>query len=140
VLRYAFGPFRLEPTERRLVRDGEPVDLAPKEFDLLVALVERAGELATKDELIARLWDGVVVDESALTVHVSRLRAALGESARAPGSIETVPRAGYRFVAPVRVEARRRARRRASRAPGGPGRGRRSVERPSGPPSSSRSR
>ncbi len=104
MLRYAFGPFRLEPTERRLVRDGEPVDLTPKEFDLLVALVERAGELVTKDELIARLWDGVVVDESALTVHVSRLRAAFGESARAPGSIETVPRAGYRFVAPVRVE------------------------------------
>lgn len=101
---YRFGPFLLDPGERRLLRNGEPVELKPKEFDLLVALVERAGHLATKDELMEALWPGVVVEENALSVHVSKLRAALGETARDWRYVETVPRAGYRF-APVEAEA-----------------------------------
>lgn len=101
---YAFGPYRLEPAERRLLRDGAVVELPPKEFDLLTVLVERAGQLVTKDALLAALWPDAIVEENALSVHVSRLRAALGESARDWHFVETVPRAGYRFAPVVSVE------------------------------------
>lgn len=92
----------LDPSERRLTREGAPVDLPPKAFDLLVALARRRGRLATRDDLLAEVWPDAFVDENTLSVHVSKLRAALGESAQAPRYVETVPRAGYRFVAPVR--------------------------------------
>lgn len=101
---FTFGPFRLEPGERRLWREGERVELDPKAFDLLVMLVERAGHLVTKDELLEQVWPDAVVEEGALTVQVSRLRAALGESARQWRYVETVPRAGYRFAAVVQRE------------------------------------
>lgn len=97
---YTFGPFRLEPSERRLWREDETVEIEPKAFDVLVALVERAGHLVTKDELMAAVWPDAVVEDNALTVAVSKLRAALGETARDWQYVETVPRAGYRF-APV---------------------------------------
>ena len=98
----AFGPFRLEPSERRLWRAGERVDLEPKAFDVLVALTSRAGHLVTKDALMREVWPEAVVEDNALTVQVSKLRAVLGESARAWTFIETVPRKGYRFAAEVR--------------------------------------
>jgi DNA-binding winged helix-turn-helix (wHTH) protein/TolB-like protein/Tfp pilus assembly protein PilF len=101
---YRFGPFLLLPSERMLLHDGEPVALAGKAFDLLVAIVGQQGHLLTKDELLRRVWPGVVVEEVNLSVNMSALRKAL---ACAPGTadwIETVPRQGYRFKAPVRVE------------------------------------
>lgn len=101
--RYRFGPFLLDPGERRLLRDGEPVELKPKEFDLLAVLAERSGRLVTKDELMEALWPGVVVEENALSVQVSKLRSALGETARDWRYVETVPRAGYRFAPVERV-------------------------------------
>jgi DNA-binding winged helix-turn-helix (wHTH) protein/Tfp pilus assembly protein PilF len=96
---YEFGEFRLEPAERRLIRGGDPVVLPPKTYDVLVALVQRAGTLVTKRELLDAVWPDAFVEEGILAVHVSGLRKALGED-----GIETVPRAGYRFRAAVRTE------------------------------------
>ena len=98
---YAFGPYLIDPGERLLLRDGEPVSLTPKCFDLLVVLVENSGHLLTKDELLARLWPGQFVEEANLSFNVSSLRKALGPEPNGRRFIETVPKKGFRFVAPV---------------------------------------
>jgi TolB-like protein/DNA-binding winged helix-turn-helix (wHTH) protein/Flp pilus assembly protein TadD len=98
---YEFGPFRLVPDERQLLRDGEPVALTPKGFDLLVVLVENAGHLIEKGELLNRVWPDSFVEEGNLTVKMSELRRALGKTADGAPYVETVPRSGYRFVASV---------------------------------------
>jgi DNA-binding winged helix-turn-helix (wHTH) protein/TolB-like protein len=102
---YDFGPFFLDPSERRLLRDGKPVALTPKCFDLLVILVENSGHLLGKDELLERLWPGQFVEEANLSFNISSLRKALGEGQRGRRFIETVPKKGFRFVA--HVEERR---------------------------------
>jgi len=99
--RYEFGPFRLDPAERLLARGGRPVALTPKAFDLLVYLVERAGRLVEKRELMAALWPDTVVEEANLAYTVSALRKALGDGQEGEQFIQTVPTRGYRFVAPV---------------------------------------
>jgi DNA-binding winged helix-turn-helix (wHTH) protein/TolB-like protein/Flp pilus assembly protein TadD len=101
---YRFGAFLLVPSERLLLHDGEPVALAGKAFDLLVALVSQAGHLVTKDELLRRVWPGLVVEEVNLSVNVSAIRKALACSTEAADWIETVPRQGYRFKARVDFE------------------------------------
>ncbi|OON63389.1 hypothetical protein B0920_08395 [Massilia sp. KIM] len=98
---YEFGPFRLQPARRALARAGAPVALGGRAFDLLALLVERAGEVVSKRELMAHAWPRVVVEESNLRVHVSALRKALGEQAGQPRFIENVAGRGYSFVAPV---------------------------------------
>jgi DNA-binding winged helix-turn-helix (wHTH) protein len=102
---YEFGPFTLDVGERRLLNDGHAVPLAPKAYDVLVALVRRAGTLVTKSELLELVWPAVSVEEGVLSVYVSALRKALGDSGEAAAFIETVPRAGYRFDAAVRRRA-----------------------------------
>src|SRR5215212_6664776 len=87
---YEFGPFRLDPVERVLTRDGIPVPLAPKVTETLLVLVERGGHLVTKEELLAKVWPDTFVDESNLSQNVFRLRRVLGNE----GYIETVPRRG----------------------------------------------
>jgi DNA-binding winged helix-turn-helix (wHTH) protein len=77
---------------------ASPVHLAPKTYDVLVALVRRAGRLVTKHELLNGVWPGVFVDEGILTVHVAALRKALGDTRCSPTYIETVSRSGYRFI------------------------------------------
>ena len=104
---YQFGPFRLDVAERRLLRDGEPIPLRLKVFDTLRVLVENAGRLVTKEELLQAVWPDTAVEENNLNHNVSILRKALGERAVGQAFIETVPRVGYRFVAPVKVEAGR---------------------------------
>ena len=99
---YEFGSFRLEPAERLLLRNGAPVGLKPKAFDLLVFLVERQGRLVAKQELMEALWAGTFVEEANLTYTVSILRRALGDSHEGEHFIQTVPTRGYRFIAPVR--------------------------------------
>src|SRR6266550_902553 len=79
--RYRFGPFELQPDIRRLLKDGATISLRPRAFDLLVAFVDRAGHLLTKDELLNRVWPKVVVEEAALAVQVSALRKVLGSDA-----------------------------------------------------------
>ncbi len=98
---FTFGPFRLDARERLLRRDGAPVALQPKVFDTLVLLVRRAGQLVRKDELLRELWPDTHVGEANLTQNVWLLRRALGEEEAGTAYIETVPRAGYRFAAPV---------------------------------------
>lgn len=101
---YRFGAFLLVPSERLLLHDGEAVVLAGKAFDLLVVLVSQAGHLVTKDELLRRVWPGLVVEEVNLSVNMSAIRKALALSQASADWIETVPRQGYRFKGPVDVD------------------------------------
>jgi TolB-like protein/DNA-binding winged helix-turn-helix (wHTH) protein/Tfp pilus assembly protein PilF len=98
---YEFGPFRLDPAERSLLRDGKAVPLTPKAFELLVLLVENRGHLLKKDELIERVWPNTFVEEANLAQNVSALRKALDDKNGGPQYIETVPKGGYRFTAAV---------------------------------------
>jgi predicted ATPase/DNA-binding winged helix-turn-helix (wHTH) protein len=93
VTAYRFGSFELQPNQRRLLADNQPVALGDRAFEVLLALVERGGELVTKDELIGRVWPGVVVEENNLQVQVSTLRKILGA-----GAIATTAGRGYRFT------------------------------------------
>lgn len=95
---YEFGPFVLNPADRALLRDGQPVALRPKAFDLLLVLVARPNKLFRKEELMDALWPGVAVEENNLDKTVSTLRQALGRGGNGVVYIETVPKHGYRFV------------------------------------------
>src|SRR5215468_4539296 len=96
---YEFGLYRLDATERLLLRDGAPIPLQPKIFALLLALVERHGRLLEKDELMKLVWPDTIVEEANLANNISILRKTLGTNGQL--FIETVPKRGYRFVAPV---------------------------------------
>jgi DNA-binding winged helix-turn-helix (wHTH) protein/TolB-like protein/Tfp pilus assembly protein PilF len=98
---YEFGPYRLDIDERVLLRGDEPVQLTPKAFDTLVALIENPGHVLEKEELMKRVWPDTFVEEANLAVNISALRKALGEPPAGGQYIETVPRRGYRFVAGV---------------------------------------
>ncbi|HEY6231213.1 MAG TPA: winged helix-turn-helix domain-containing protein [Pyrinomonadaceae bacterium] len=98
---YEFGRFRLKAEERVLRRGDELVALTPKAFDILLMLLENAGRIVNKEDLMKKVWPKTFVEEGNLTQNISLLRKALGESAIGPQFIETVPRRGYRFVAPV---------------------------------------
>jgi TolB-like protein/DNA-binding winged helix-turn-helix (wHTH) protein/Tfp pilus assembly protein PilF len=98
---YEFGPFRLNPAEHQLLRDGRAVPLTPKVFDVLRLLVENSGHMLEKDELMKAVWPDSFVEEGNLTRNISTLRAVLGEHAQDHQYIETVPKRGYRFVAEV---------------------------------------
>ncbi len=99
---YEFGSFRLDVTERVLLRDGEPVALTPKSFDTLLVLVQNSGHVLERDELMEMVWPDAIVEENNLRQSISALRKALGDSPNTPQYIETIPRRGYRFVASVR--------------------------------------
>lgn len=98
---YLFGPFRLDTSERRLMRDGHEVPLAPKAFDLLRLLVEQRPRALSKDEIMSAVWPGVFVTENNLATVIRDLRAALEDSATAPRFIRTAFGFGYAFVAEV---------------------------------------
>ena len=99
-----FGNFSLNLTEHQLFRDGQPVPLTPRMFDLLRVLVEHAGHLVEKDRLLKDVWADTFVEESNLNRGISVLRKALGETAD-ERYIETIPKRGYRFVAAVRSDS-----------------------------------
>src|SRR5215472_14709839 len=98
---YEFGPFRLDPDERLLLRAGRPVSLTPKAFETLVALVEDSGHLVKKDDLMKRVWPGTFVEEVNLAQNVSAIRRALDTNREQ--YIETVPKVGYRLTVKARV-------------------------------------
>jgi Tol biopolymer transport system component/DNA-binding winged helix-turn-helix (wHTH) protein len=98
---YRFDRFELDVDRRQLVCDGHRVEVQPKALDLLVVLVEGAGRLLTKDELLTLVWPDQLVEESNLTVHMSALRKALGERRGEPRFVITAPGQGYRFIAEV---------------------------------------
>src|SRR4026208_1194300 len=99
---YAFGPFRLDPLKRRLLRGGEALRLTPKAFYLLLVLVEESGRTVEKDELLERVWAGTIVEENNLNQNITTLRKLLGDSREESRYIATIPGVGYRFVAEVR--------------------------------------
>ncbi len=99
---YEFGPFRVDLGRRMLLRQCEPVAMSNKAFDLLLVLIDNRGRVMDKDELLDRVWSGVIVEENNLTVAMSGLRKALGEGPSDRRYIMTVPGKGYRFVAEVR--------------------------------------
>lgn len=99
---YEFGPFLLEPHARRLSRDGEPVPLAAAEFELLLLLVRNRGRVVEKKEIMAAVWMDVEVEENNLTVRMSALRRALGETKGNHPYIQTVTGRGYCLIAPVK--------------------------------------
>ena len=99
---YEFGPFRLDAAEYVLLRDGQIIPLSPKVFETLLVLVENSGHVVDKDEIYKQVWQDVVVEETNLTKNISILRKVLSEGDEERSFIETVPKRGYRFVAPVR--------------------------------------
>jgi DNA-binding winged helix-turn-helix (wHTH) protein len=118
---FEFGAFRLDPLERLLLRGSDLVPLTPKAFELLLALVERHGHLVEKSQLMKLVWPDSFVEETNLSHHISILRSILGEKTKADLFIETVPRRGYRFVAPVREEQASLSQREDTRDHAGPG-------------------
>ncbi len=104
---YSFGPFVLDAGERRLSRDGHVLPLSTKVFDTLLLLVQNSGHLIEKKELIAELWPDSFVEENNLTVNISSLRKALNDSHDDHSFIETIPKRGYRFIAPVTISSAR---------------------------------
>lgn len=101
---YCFEPFRLNAAERLLWKDAETVALEGMPLNLLLALIENAGHLIPREELITWLWPKAVVLEHGLTVHMNTLRRALGDRRETPQYIQTVRGYGYRFIAPVTIE------------------------------------
>ena len=97
----AFGPYRLLPLQRIVLRDRTPLRLGSRAREILVALVERAGEVVEKRELLRRVWPDMVVEEATLRVHINTLRKALREGEAGTRYVESVTGRGYRFVAPV---------------------------------------
>lgn len=102
---YRFGHFVLQPDRRCLTAAGVPVSVSARAFDLLTLLVEHRDRVVTKDEILASVWSGSLVEENNLAVQVSALRRALGASGSGDPYIMTVPGRGYRFVAPLREDA-----------------------------------
>src|SRR5205085_9457532 len=102
---YRFGPFVVDRAAYRVLEDGRPLELTPKLLDLLLHLIEHAGNLVTKEALLEALWPDANVTDNALAQAVSELRQVLGDEAGDPRYIKTVARRGYRFVAPVETVA-----------------------------------
>ena len=99
---YEFGSFRLNTAERLLWQGEQSITLPPKVYETLLLLVENAGRVVTEDEFHEKIWGDAFVDEGSLTVNISNLRKLLGKDQSVSKFIETVPRVGYRFAAPVR--------------------------------------
>jgi predicted ATPase/DNA-binding winged helix-turn-helix (wHTH) protein len=97
----SFGPFRLFTAQRLVERAGAPLQLGSRALDILIVLVEHAGEVVSKKDLISRVWPDVTVDESGLRVHVAGLRKALGDGQAGARYVTNVPGRGYCFVAPI---------------------------------------
>src|ERR1700688_1886679 len=105
----SFGPFRLIAAQRLLLEGDKPVRLGGRAFDILTALVERAGHVVSKEELIARAWPATYVEEANLKIQVSALRRALGDGQGGNRYVATVVGRGYNFVAPIRKQETSRA-------------------------------
>ena len=96
--RYRFAEFTLSPSTRLLLKGDVEIPLIPRYFDLLVLLIERRGEVVTRDEIFDEVWSDVIVSDGALTQAIRILRKSLGDRAKDPRFIRTVSRHGYRFV------------------------------------------
>src|SRR5438309_1004690 len=101
---YQFGLYRLDSSERVLRSHAQPVPLPPHDVEMLIVLVQRAGHIVEKDELLAKVWPGVFIEEGNLSRRIFNLRQVLGEGADGQKYIETIPRRGYRFVAALQQD------------------------------------
>src|SRR5262245_45304526 len=99
---YEFDRFRLDPREGVLTSEGRRLRLEPKDLEILLVLVENHGHTVGKEELFERVWPGTFVEDGNLARHISVLRQALGQGQTGTQYIETIPKRGYRFIAPVR--------------------------------------
>ena len=99
---HRFSDFTIDIEQKVLLRGGKAIPMAPKVFETLLALVENHGRIVLKEELMKRLWPDTFVEESNLTFNIQQLRKSLGDNAREPLYIETIPRRGYRFIAEVK--------------------------------------
>jgi DNA-binding winged helix-turn-helix (wHTH) protein/TolB-like protein/Tfp pilus assembly protein PilF len=104
---YRFGEFVLETREEALYRDGERVPINNRNYQVLLLLVQRAGEIVSKQEFFDAVWGDTFVEDNSLTVAITSVRKALGDTARDPRFIENKPRRGYRFIGEVAVDAAR---------------------------------
>jgi len=100
-VRYEFGPYRLNPAQQLLAEGTKRVALTPKAFQILLVLVESQGQIVSKDELFQKVWPDTFVEEATLAQNVFTLRKQLRDDRETAAYIETVPKRGYRFVAPV---------------------------------------
>jgi Tol biopolymer transport system component/DNA-binding winged helix-turn-helix (wHTH) protein len=98
---YSFGPFRVDVGKRLLTRDGAPVPLTPKVFDILVLLLQHRGEVVEKDDLVREIWRGLVVEENNIARHISTLRKMLDDGRGVKSWIATIPGRGYQFTGDV---------------------------------------
>src|SRR4029450_9724140 len=97
---FRFDRFQLDPGDRLLRNDGAPVEINARYFDALTLLVSEQGRLVSKDRFLDEVWRGIPVTDEALTQCIKTLRRLLGDDAALPRFIETVPKHGYRFIAP----------------------------------------
>src|ERR1700748_1512724 len=97
----SFKAFRLDTTNHILWRNGDRVPVAPQSFDVLAYLIEHAGRVVTQDEILEALWAETYVNPEVLRKYILEIRKALGDRAENPEFIETLPKRGYRFVAPL---------------------------------------
>src|SRR5678815_530267 len=100
---YEFGPFVLDARSRILFRDGATVHLPPKAFDTLLVLVQHGVQVVDKEHLLKEVWPDTFVEEGSLSRNIHELRKALGDDTSQPSYIETIPKRGYRFLAPLKV-------------------------------------
>src|SRR6266851_6209817 len=101
----SFKAFRLDTANHILWRNGDRVPIAPKSFDVLAYLIEHAGRVVTQDEILEALWSETYVNPEILRKYILEVRKTLGDRPDNPEFIETVPKRGYRFVAPVTDES-----------------------------------
>jgi Tol biopolymer transport system component/DNA-binding winged helix-turn-helix (wHTH) protein len=100
---YEFGPYVMDPRSRILLKDGATVRLTPKAFDTLLVLVQHAPQVVAKEQLLREVWPDIFVEEGSLSHNIHGLRKVLGDHSSEPRYVETIPKRGYRFVAPVKV-------------------------------------
>src|ERR1700726_4107044 len=104
-IRLGFGPFELNVGERSLRKANQVIPLGGRAYDILIALLENAGEVVAKSELIAKAWPDVTVEEGSLRVHLSALRKALGDGQFGDKYIANVQGRGYSFIVPIKRQA-----------------------------------
>src|SRR5262249_12668892 len=100
-MRFLFENFTLDSNRRELLRDAVPIAIEPKVFDLLACLIQNRDRIVSRDDLIAQVWDGRIVSESAIATCINAARIATSDSGEAQRLIKTLPRKGLRFVGPV---------------------------------------
>jgi DNA-binding winged helix-turn-helix (wHTH) protein len=100
---YEFGPFVLDARSRILLKDGVTVRLTPKAFETLLVLIQHGVQVVDKEQLLKEVWPDTFVEEGSLSRNIHELRKALGDDSSQPCYIETIPKRGYRFLAPLKV-------------------------------------